>query len=239
MNNFQKSLARLKDAIQKTGLEVAPNDIEIKPGETVSPTETGCPCCGGGDQASIPCFVCLVRAIQEVETGGEPVVGGVPGCNSCGDGGRSCGPHQIGRPYIIDACSACPEYCAQFGGPAGVIGKIMSPCPQTPGESVEECCRLKVIIGEHLIGCYNKKYGENPSFSCRCKNKDASGKECCSCEEIAKRHQGGLNGPCSDTPRRREYWRRVKEKMSKNCPQCANCGSNPGTNELLSLEVKR
>ena len=238
MSNFKKSLARLNDAIERTGLEIAPIYTEIKPGKGGPPTETGCPCCGGGDQESIGCYACLVRAIQHVETGtlgDDTIVGGVRGCNTCGDGGRSCGPHQIGGPYITDACSACPEYCAQFGGAAGVRAKIMRPCPQSPGQSVEECCRLKVIIGEHLIGCYNKKYGENPNFSCRCKNKDSSGKTCCSCEEIAKRHQGGLNGPCDDTPRRREYWRKVKERMSQNCPQCANCG----TDQSPSLEVKR
>ena len=238
---LQVALAQnLKDV--RENILTTPNlDQKVDVDNTVevddSPTETGCPCCDVYDQTTPGgCFRCLAEAIQQVETGGladDTIVGGVRGCNTCGDGGRSCGPHQIGKAYIRDACEACPDYCAQFGGAQGVIDKIHNDCPQEAapeGETDEErkkrirdCCTLKVIIGEHLIGCYSKRYGELPGFSCKCKNKNPQGKECCSCEEIAKRHQGGYKGPCNDTPVRRRYWSKVKAIMSSKCPHCANC----------------
>lgn len=96
-----------------------------------SPTETGCPCC----TAQSGCLRCLVKAIQQVETGGlrdDTIVGGVRGCNTCGDGGASCGPHQIKKGYIRDACEACPGFCADLGGVQAVIDRIHKNCPQKP-----------------------------------------------------------------------------------------------------------
>ena len=223
---LQVALAQnLKDV--RENILTTPNlDQKVDVDNTVevddSPTETGCPCC----TAKSGCLRCLVKAIQQVETGGladDTIVGGVRGCNTCGDGGASCGPHQIKKGYIRDACEACPEFCSSLGGVQAVIDRIHKNCPQKAGESVEECCREKVRIGEHLIGCYNRRYGERPGFSCKCKNKDPQGKECCSCEEIAKRHQGGPKGPCNDSSARRTYWNKVKAIMRANCPQCTNC----------------
>ena len=44
---------------------------------------------------------------------------------------------------------------------------------------------------------------------------------CCTCEDIARRHQGGApGGPCRDTDNNNGYWKRVKFFMSQDCPEC-------------------
>lgn len=227
---LQVALAQnLKDV--RENILTTPNlDQKVDVDNTVevddSPTETGCPCCSRVNGQPTRCSDCLAKAIQQVETGGlgdDTIVGGVRGCNTCGDDGRSCGPHQIMKGYIQDACEACPDICMREGGVEAVKRRIHDPCPQKAGESAEKCCEAKVKLGEELIDCYNNRYNNRPGFSCNCKNKDPQGKECCSCEEIAKRHQGGYRGPCNDSPARRRYWSKVKAIMRARCPECTNC----------------
>lgn len=178
-----------------------------------------------------PCMDCLYRSIREVESGGEAR----NGCDApCTNNGLDCGPYQIRcSAYIKDICKAggpcsrgnsgydstCCEVCQ-----TGYCDALSTPCPAGDGPEAQACCAEKQRRSEKLMDCWFRRYLRNPNRNCLCSGNiihdyPDGDLRCCTCEDIARRHNGGPILACrSNTD---AYWAKVKARMVINCPTCS------------------
>ena len=187
-----------------------------------------------------PCYDCLLRAMNRKEA--EAEYDNREGCNiECSNQDRDCGPYQIRcNTWVKDICGppnapgqACrgghaggaelPECCEVCS--EGFCDLNVS-CPEGPAG--DACCAEKQRKSKLLIKCWQRRYLRNQR-SCECSGPDnrytyPSGKvesiPCCTCEDIARKHNGGPKGTCN-TGATDDYWKRVKEFMREDCPDCS------------------
>ncbi len=217
----------------------------ITEGSSAPPVLPAPPIVGGADAYILnhccPCYDCLIRSMNRKEA--EAVYDQREGCNvKCTDGGTDCGPYQIDcnlwsrdilgntakapcRNGVIGGASM-PE-CCEINQPGFCnLGDV---CPDGPAG--DACCAEKQRKSKLLIRCYLRRWNRNQGTVCKCSgNRNnrydyPSGRSesipCCTCEDIARRHQGGApGGPCRDTDNNNGYWKRVKFFMSQDCPEC-------------------
>ena len=202
-----------------------------------------------------PCIDCLYKSIRQAESNASSR----DGCDApCTNGGRDCGPYQIDTAsYIQNICGppnapgqpcrggnidgalmpACCETCT-----TGFATKITKVCPGGTGPAAVACCAEKKRASELLMDCFYRRFNRNPSSQCNCTGpidhsypvtRPTPGFEilkCCTCEDMARRHNRGPSDACDDLGRR--YWEKepdaeepnkgygVRYFMRQNCPTC-------------------
>jgi len=185
-----------------------------------------------------PCYDCLLRAMNRKEA--EAEYANREGCNiECSNHDQDCGPYQIRcNAWVIDICGN-EGYPACAGGHAG--GARMPECCEVcsegfcdleeicpEGPTGDACCAEKQRKSKLLIDCYQRRYLRNQG-RCECSGADnrytypggeVESIPCCTCEDIARKHNGGPAGTCN-TNATDEYWRIVKGFMEEDCPDCS------------------
>ena len=186
-----------------------------------------------------PCIRCLYNSIRRAESN----VSGREGCDApctgpSGDRQRDCGPYQIDtKSYIKDICGppnapgqpcrggvtggalmpGCCEACER-----GFADKIKRTCPDDDAA----CCTEKKRASELLMTCFYRRYNRNPSGGCDCTgpidhNYSDGELKCCTCEDMARRHNRGPGKACDDLGQ--NYWEKefgVRYWMQDECPDC-------------------
>jgi hypothetical protein len=191
----------------KLDLLVCNDDLDCPPGWRCEngrcfPTQID----GTKTECTGECYACLLNAIRQVESGGEPN----EGCDAIGDDGASCGPYQIQQGYCDDAKLSCS---LPGGQPCCELNTIdyQSLCQPCNGNA--ECCAEKKRVSELKMACYFRRYTQNGPCS------DGHGQNNkFTCEDLARMHNGG---PCGHlSPATEQYWNLVREIMEQTCPQC-------------------
>lgn len=193
-----------------------------------------------------PCYDCLLRAMNRKEA--EAEYDNREGCNiGCSNQGRDCGPYQIRcNTWVRDVCGPpnAPGQACRGGHAGGAFipeccelctegfCDLDVPCPEGPAG--DACCAEKQRKSKLLIKCWQRRYLRNQG-SCECSGPDnrytyPSGTvesiPCCTCEDIARKHNGGPSGTCN-TNATDDYWKRVKEFMKEDCPNCSIFDERP------------
>jgi hypothetical protein len=226
-----------------------------------------CPSCTGR------CWNCLIEAIRRAESWvfDQPNDGCNAPQTGCDHGsGCDCGPFQIDSgDYINDICGPggpCSNPDGHGGGTgydttcchlcqAGYANLLCQTCPTTQFPDITRCCQEKVIRSQWLMRCYMRRYNRNPPDGCKCSgtviheyplggDRGSETLNCCTCEDIARRHNGGPSGPCKKSTDK--YWNdpdKVKYWMDRLCPGCTdiedtNDGNQPPYDIPLNYETE-
>ena len=160
-----------------------------------------------------------------------------------------CGPYQISwRGFVNNSCgevgpcsngdggydNSCCELCQP-----GYGEMLCKPCPSPEYPDFNVCCAEKKRRSEKLMDCNWRRFNRNPPRNCPCTGNyenEYPGERlrCCTCEDMARSHNGG---PCRGSTD--DYWRDIKARMDRLCPNCRTNGNTPPVKEAPSVRPGR
>ena len=160
-----------------------------------------------------------------------------------------CGPYQISwRGFVNNSCgevgpcsngdggydNSCCELCQP-----GYGEMLCKPCPSPEYPDFNVCCAEKKRRSEKLMDCNWRRFNRNPPRNCPCTGNyenEYPGERlrCCTCEDMARLHNGG---PCRGSTD--DYWRDIKARMDRLCPNCRTNGNTPPVKEAPSVRPGR